>query len=116
MLVQSKLKGWLVTSAYWDAGTGEDSVLGNQNTFKGLSVLLSQNRQVHLVDGPGHTDQHEVHQSRTHCERPSVCGHCSGMRTSRSFDHWNMEGKDSSGLPSDASFWVQMLTLVSGDN
>lgn len=42
MLVQSKLKGWLVTSAYWDAGTGEDSELGNQNTFKGLSVLLSR--------------------------------------------------------------------------
>lgn len=41
-----------------------------------ISSTEPMNSPVHLVDGPGHADQHEVHQSRTHCERPSVCGHC----------------------------------------
>lgn len=58
--------------------------------------------QGHIVKGPLSVD--------------TAYGQFSGMRISRSFDHWNMGGKDGSGLPSDASFWVQMLTLVSGDN
>lgn len=42
--------------------------------FQGIiSSAELMNSQVHLVHGPGHTDEHEVHQPRTHRERPSLC-------------------------------------------
>lgn len=39
-----------------------------------------------------------------------------GIRISRSLGHWNIGGEGGSGLPFDASFRVQMPTLVNGDN
>lgn len=117
MSVQSKLKGWLVTSAYWDAGTGEDSDRESDHWQGIISSTETLNRQVHLADGPGHT-QVGI-KCASHRERPSedtAYGWLSGMRMSSSFGHQNMGGEDGSGLPSDASFWVQMPTLVSGDN
>lgn len=59
MSVQSKLKGWLVTSSFWGCGYWGGLCAKESVHLQGIiSSTETLNSQVHLVDGPGPTDWH----------------------------------------------------------